>query len=151
MLKLWRVRNLSLERKITVFKTLVLSEITHLGLVKTIPPSIIDQLNKIRKNFIWNGLNPKIKNSAINNNYENGGLKNVNIDVKISSLQSSWIKILSDENFHDWKILPLHIIHISLGKNFVFHSNLKINEKLTKSFPKYYREVISTSGSKFPC
>ena len=145
------MRNLSLERKITVFKTLVLSEITHLGLVKTIPPSIIDQLNKIRKNFIWNGLNPRIKNSAINNNYENGGLKNVNIDVKISSLQSSWIKILSDENFHDWKILPLHIIHISLGKNFVFHSNLKINEKLTKSFPKYYREVISTSGSKFSC
>ena len=86
MLKLWRVKNLSLERKITVFKTLVLSEITHLGLVKTMPPSIIDKLNKIRKNYIWNGLNRKIKNSAINNNYENGVLKNVNIDVKISSL-----------------------------------------------------------------
>ena len=86
MLKLWRVKNLSLERKITVFKTLVLSEITHFGLVKTMPPSIIDQLNKIRKNYIWNGLNPKIKNSAVNNNYENGVLKNVNIGVKISSL-----------------------------------------------------------------
>ena len=39
---------------------------------------IIDQLNKTQKNFIWNGLNPKIKNSTINNNYENDGLKNVN-------------------------------------------------------------------------
>ena len=46
VLKLWRARNLSLEGKITVFKSLALSKITHLALVKTIPPSIIDQLNK---------------------------------------------------------------------------------------------------------
>ena len=64
-------------------------------------------------------------------NYENGGLKNVNIAAKISS-QSSWIKRLSDENLYDWKILPLHIIHKLLGKKFVFHSNLKVNTKLTE-------------------
>ena len=49
----------------------------------------------------------------------------------------------------DVKILPLHIIHKSLGKKFLFHSNLKVNKKLTKSFPKYYREIINTWGSKF--
>ena len=64
VLKLWRARNLSLEGKITVFKSLALSKITHLALVKTIPPSIIDQLNKTQKNFIWIGLNPKINNST---------------------------------------------------------------------------------------
>ena len=151
VLKLWRARNLSLEGKTTVFKSLALSKTPHLALVKTIPPSIIDQLNNTQKNFIWNGLNPKIKNSTINNNYENGGLKNVNIAAKISSLQSSWIKRLFDENFHDWKIIPLHIVHKSLGKMSVFHSNLKVNKKLTKSFPKYYREIINTWGSKFSC
>ena len=96
MLKLWRARNLWLEGKITV-----LSKITHLALVKTIPPPIIDQLNKIQKNFILNGLNPKFKNSTINNNYKNGGLKNVRTADKINSLQSSWIKRLFDQNFHD--------------------------------------------------
>ena len=75
VLKLWRARNLSLEWEITVFKSLALSTITHLALVKTITPSIIDQLNKMQNNFILNGLNPKIENSTINNNYENGGLK----------------------------------------------------------------------------
>ena len=115
-LKLWRASNLSLEGDIAVFKSLALSKITHLALLKI----IIDQLNKAQKNFIWDGLNPKIKNSTINNNYENGGFKNVNIAAKISSLQSSWIKRLFDENFHDWKILPLHIIHKSLGKKFCF-------------------------------
>ena len=148
VLKLWRKRNLSLEGKITVFKSLALTKITHLALVKTILPSMIDQLNKTQENFIWNGLNPKIKTSTFNNNYENDRLKNVNIAAKISSLQSSWIKRLFDENFHDWKILPLHIIHKSLGKKFVHHSNLKVKKKLTKSFPKYYWKIISIWGSK---
>ena len=151
MLKLWRARNLSLEGKTKVFKSLALSEIIHLALAKTIQAPIIDQLNKAQRNFMWNGLNPEIKNSTINNNYENGGLKNVNTAAKISSLQSSWMKRLFDENFHDWKILPLHIIHKSLGKKFLFRSNLKVNKKLTKSFPKYYREIINSWGSKFSC
>ena len=112
---------------------MALSNITHLALLKTTTSSRIDQLNKTQKNLIWNGLNPKIKNSTINNNYENRGLKIVKIAPKISSFQSSWIKRLFDENFHDWKILPLHIIYKSLGKKFVFHSNLKVNKKLTKS------------------
>ena len=47
---------LSLEGKITVFKSLALSKITHLALVKTMTPSMIDQLNKTCRNFIWNGL-----------------------------------------------------------------------------------------------
>ena len=75
VLKLWRARNLSLEWEIAIFKSLALSKITHLALVKTITPSIIDQLNKMQNNFILNELNPKIENSTINNNYENGGLK----------------------------------------------------------------------------
>ena len=33
----------------------------------------------------------------------------------------------------------------------MFHSNLEVNKKLTKSFSKYYREIISTWGSKFSC
>ena len=42
-------------------------------------------------------------------------------------------------------------IYKSLGKKFVFHSNLKVNKKLTKSLPKYYREIINACGSKFSC
>ena len=33
----------------------------------------------------------------------------------------------------------------------MFHSNLKVNKKLIKSFPKYYREIINTWGNKFSC
>ena len=33
----------------------------------------------------------------------------------------------------------------------MFHSNLKVNKKLTKSFPKYYGEIINVWGNKFSC
>ena len=137
VLKLCKARNLSLEGKITVFKSFALSKITPLALLKIITNSIIDQLNKTHKKNYLIGLNPKIKHSTINNNYKNDGLKDVNIAAKTSSLQSSWIKRLFNGNFYGWKILPLHIILKSLGKKFVFS--------------KYYREIINTWGSKFSC
>ena len=43
------MRDLSIAGKITVFKTLGISKIVHLALVKTIPNSIIQEPNKIQK------------------------------------------------------------------------------------------------------
>ena len=71
------MRNLSLARKITIFKTLAISKIIHLSLSTNVPTQIINELNKIEKEFICNGSNPKIKHFTLCNKYENGGLKNV--------------------------------------------------------------------------
>ena len=59
VLKLWRMRNLTLEGKITIFKTLAISKIIHLSRVTNVPTQIIKELNKIQKEFIWNGSIPK--------------------------------------------------------------------------------------------
>lgn len=48
VLKLWRMKNLSLKGKIPMFKTLAISEITHLSLVTNDPMYIINKLNKIQ-------------------------------------------------------------------------------------------------------
>ena len=92
VLKLWRMRNLTPKGKITIFKTLVISKIIHLSLVTNVPTQIINELNKIQKEFIWNGRNPKIKHATLCNKYENGGLENVDILSKVISLQCFWIK-----------------------------------------------------------
>ena len=78
-LKLWRMRNLTLEGNITIFKTLVISKITDLSLVTNVPTQIINELSKMQKEIIWNGSNPKIKHSTLSNKYKNGGLKCVDI------------------------------------------------------------------------
>ena len=78
------MRNLTLEGKITVFKTLVISKIIHLASatallnstvtqlifffkiiyiasVTVLPNSAVTQLNKIHKEFVWNDEEQKSK------------------------------------------------------------------------------------------
>ena len=141
VLKLWRMWNLTLEGKITIFKTLAISKIIHLSLVTNVPTQIINELNKIQKEFSWNGSNPKIKHSTLCNKHENGGLKNVDILSKVINLQCFWIKRLYDNSSNPWKIRPSHLIDTYLGKNFKFHSNLGIPANKTKHFPIYYKQI----------
>ena len=50
---MWRMRNLCLLGKISIFKNLSFSKIIHLTLVTSVPSSTIDYLNKIQKDFPW--------------------------------------------------------------------------------------------------
>ena len=95
--------------------------------------------------FIWKGKNPKIKNNTCCNDYEYGGLKNVDIFPKVVSLQCSQIKRLFDD-FHQWKIIPLYVILQYLGKNFKFHSYLKVSHSVLCKFPKFYKEIFIKWG-----
>ena len=91
---------------------------------------------------IWKEKNLKIKNSTLCNDYEYDGLKNVNIFSKVISLDCSWIKRLFDNNFHQWKLIPLYLIRQYLGKNSKFPSNLEISHSVLCKFPKFYKEIF---------
>ena len=75
----------------------LLASVSKKGLTKI---TKIQMLTKIQMEFIWKGKNSKIKNSTLCNDYEYGGLKNVDIFSKVVSLQCSWIKRLFNSNFH---------------------------------------------------
>ena len=91
--------------------------------------------------FIWKGKNPNIKNSTLCNDYEYR-LKNVDLFSKVARLQCPWIKRLFDNNFHQWKLIPLYLIRQQLGKNFKAHSNLEVRHSILSKFPKFYKEVF---------
>ena len=82
----WDRRMLSLEGRIIIFKTLAISKIVYLAFLTVIPNSLIEELQKIQKTFIWHSSCPKISHKTLCNNFENGGLKHVDISLKIISL-----------------------------------------------------------------
>ena len=43
-------------------------------------------------------------------------------------------------------MIPSFRIKNHLGKNFVFHSNLSIKQKVVKKFPKFYQELLTGCG-----
>ena len=91
----------TLEGKIVIFKTLALSKIVYLTLVTSSSKQLIERIQKIHKTLIWNNLTPKIKYGTPSNSFIEGGLKNVDINSTIASLQCLWIKRLYDDKFHE--------------------------------------------------
>ena len=86
ILKLWKLRNSTIEGRIVVFQSLVISKLIHLALFTEITLTTINLLTKIQMEFIWKGKNLKIKNSTLCNDYEYGGQKNVDIFSKVVML-----------------------------------------------------------------
>ena len=122
-----------------VFKTLPISKFVYLALLTVILDHITDKVTKIQKEFIWHDSSPKIKHETLRMEFKAGGLKNVDIRFKFVSLQCSWYKKLYDDCFHEWKIIPLHLLNKCFGPSFKFDSNLHFESKLLKHFASFYK------------
>ena len=142
----WFLYDRSLEGKITIFKSLAISKIVYFALLTIVPKNAIFELKEIQNKFLRSNEKSKIKHSTLCNDYKNGGLKNVDIELKIISLKCSWIRRLYD---HDWKIIPLNYIHNTLSKDFTFHSNLSIPNKTLIPLPPFCKDIIKSWCSSF--
>ena len=81
VLRMWRRRSLTLEGRIIIFKALGLWKFVFLAQVLPIPNEIATTIQRIQRKFLWNSSNIKIKHKTICNEFQNGGLKDVDIDV----------------------------------------------------------------------
>ena len=74
--------------------------------------------------------------------YQNGELKNVEAFFKIISIQCSWIRRLSDNSFHQWKVIPLFFVNKTFGELFKFHSNLDFSDDTVKHFLSFNKNMF---------
>ena len=71
--------------------------------------------------------------------YEEGGLKDIDIEAKFQSLHLSWIKRLFDNNFHPWKNIPSKTMQ-QFYKIDVLYSNTILEKPL--NLPLFYKSMI---------
>ena len=91
----WSRRILSPIGKITVIKTVMLPRLTHLFIALPNPDKAITKdLETAFFKFIWNDKTYKISRNQLYRNYEQGGLKMINIQAFIKSMKITWIKRL---------------------------------------------------------
>ena len=65
VLNLWRMRNLTLEGGIVVFKTLAISKMVFLALLTKIPAQDVKELEKIQiQSFLWKDSTSKIRHET---------------------------------------------------------------------------------------
>ena len=79
LLSLWKQRWLSSAGKIRTFKSLVTSKPVYIATIKCIPQEVLDDLQSIHNEFIWDGKRAKIKHSTLISKYEERGFKDVDL------------------------------------------------------------------------
>ena len=67
------VQRTSLAGKFLIFKTMVLSKILYIATMKVPSKLILDELDVIQKEFIWDSKRPKIKHYILIENFSEGG------------------------------------------------------------------------------
>ena len=79
-------------------------------------------------NFIWDKKPDKINRKILCQNYNNGGLKMIDIKTFVLSLKASWVKrILDKDNNGQWKQIYLNKLK-NYGGELLFECNCTKNE-----------------------
>ena len=107
LMDLWLPRNLTPYGKITLLKSLVLSEITHilLSLSSQKPSNIIFFLN-VQK-FSWGDKPPEFKQCLSESDKELGDLELTNILLYDKALKISWLRRICNQT-EGWASFPLY-------------------------------------------
>ena len=113
-----------------------------------VPKQITEEIENVQKNYLWNRSTPKIKHNTLCNCFATGGLTNVDINTKIASLRYSWIKRLYDKSFHEWKLIPLHLINRTITLTFKFRPRLALSFQLDE-FPTFYQNIFQFKSTCF--
>ena len=78
--------------------------------------------------------------------YEKSGIKNVALRSKITSMQWSWVKRLSE---YDFQVLQVFLKGKHLGKNFKFYKNIDMSNEILSKFPSFYQDIFIKWISNF--
>ena len=84
IIKIWSWRHLNLFGKVTIINSLSLSQLIYRFTVLPTPSkSIMDKIDKILFNYLWENRPHKIAKDVVSNEYQSGGIKMPNIYIKM--------------------------------------------------------------------
>ena len=139
----WSKRYLTPLGKITIIKTLLISQFNHLFISLPNPSTeFISNLNSLLYKFLWNDKPDKIRRDIVIKGYGDGGLKRIDINSFIISLKLSWIRRLIQSKSKCNKIIEKEI-----NKQYLFNCGSdyinKCIPKLKKKFGKMFLDHTS--------
>ena len=143
-LERWKRRNLTIFGRILILKSLALSKFVYNFNVLIPPDHVVKELKKLMFKFIWNGTE-RIKRSVLIGSLEQGGLKMIDIECFIMSLQAAWVTRLLREDECKNIFINYYAGKLGLSVKYLFLSNITNDKHANASFltiPDFYRHVI---------
>lgn len=138
----WYSRKLTIYGKICIIKSLALPKLVHLFSSLPDPPEkILNKLQALCFNFVWNNKPDKIKRSTLFNTYENGGFKMPNIKIFCQAQKIIWVKkILDDQLILDWKTLLISDLERN-GGNYIWLTQ-HTDAAILKNINPFWKDVF---------
>ena len=133
-----------------MIKTFALPKLIYpLTVLENIPKETISLIKKNIFNFLWDNKPDKISRKTIIQNYENGGLKMIDIDFFINSTKAGWVKrIVNNANNGDWKHIYLKQLE-RIGGKLIFECSINIKDlnKTHKFKSNFLCDVINSEDT----
>ena len=144
-LEAWSKRNLSLNGKVMILKTLGLSSITYISSVFPIPDSILRRINSLIFTFLWSNKNELVKREVVFLPLTKGGLNLTNMRLKNQALALRCINTITDpDSKSKWIFLARYWIARTLSKHSTLWSFLRSNQTPNSLYrPPFYCNVVS--------
>ena len=94
ILNLWSSRALTIYGRAEIVRSLAISKMLYVFNVIDPPQSTLKYLKTLLSKFIWRGKKPKIKHTTIIGDYDVGGIKFTDLEIRLSVQRIMWIKRL---------------------------------------------------------
>lgn len=149
-LNFWKNRKLKLQGKVIVANALVLSKFVYVLGVLDMPEWVLNELNNVVSNFIWDGKGVRISQKTLIADYVDGGLKLVDLGVKRKAIRIKTVKkYLYDSEDYGWK----HFFRVYLEESGGCEDNgllMGLKRAMFEKVPDFYKEVLNAWAELLP-
>ncbi len=140
VLNIWSQHNLSLKGRITVIKTLALSQILYVTSVMYTSEEVVTQVQNIITKFLWAGKPPKIKAGAIMCDIEEGGLKMPHVNSIIKTNRINWVKRACQQVHDAWSAILKTLLK---SEDLLTWFKFKLTKQfIPKTLPLFYQQML---------
>ena len=134
LIRSWSQRDLSIHGKITVIKSLLISQFTYIMQSVGLPEHILKKINTVLYKFVWQRKYTnkkafeKVKRKIMEGNIDEGGLKMINIFDIQKSFYLQWMGKLSIATEENWALIPRSYFETIASDNNIFDVNCRAIE-----------------------
>ncbi|CAG2191734.1 unnamed protein product [Mytilus edulis] len=144
LLNIWLQRQLTLQGRVVVVNTLMMSRFWYTLFVSSIPEWAYNEIKIVCVNFVWNKRSHLVKYNVIINHKCNGGLQLVDMKCKIHAFRLKFLgRLINDEYDVLWKHTFLYFVskiyNMNLGLEVLF---MQVPHCELKCLPIVYIEML---------
>ena len=142
----WKRRGLKLKGKVIVVNCLIMSKLVYVMNVMDVPEKVMKEVGGMVSDFLWDGKGVRIAREVLENEYEDGGLKLVNLERKKKALRvKMMVRYLKNKSDQVWKVCLTEAINKTggCGESGVY---MKMKKGMLDGVTDYYKEMLGAWG-----